>query len=184
MAAKVLTIPNLVSFARLLGIPLILYFGLVTENDVAAFAVFVIASVTDWLDGWLARKLNQYSDLGAQLDPIADRLYIFTALVVMVMRDLLPLWMVGLVVLRELVLGLHLIDAKRNGYGPAEVHYVGKAGTLLLLYALPFIFLGQMDNMFGDLAHWFGRAFFIWGIGTYWYAAWLYRHQYQAARHG
>jgi cardiolipin synthase len=178
MKQTVWTIPNAVSFSRLLGLPLIPYFALVLENDFAAFLVFAIASITDWLDGWLARKLNQYSDLGAQLDPIADRLYIIVALVVLVMRGLLPWWMVAIIFLRDVFMLMHQIQIRRAGFSPQPVHYLGKAGTLMILYAVPFIFLGQIDTPITLLGKWVGYAFFIWGIFTYWYAGFLYRRQW------
>lgn len=175
---NVWTIPNLISFSRLVGVPLIPYFAIVQGNDLAAFLVFVVASVTDWLDGWLARKLNQYSDLGAALDPIADRLYIVVALFTLVYRDLLPLWLVLVVLLRDALMLFHQLEVRRSGYAPQPVHYVGKAGTLMLLYAVPFIFLGQISTPITTLGKWVGYAFFIWGVFTYWYAGYLYRKQW------
>ncbi len=171
------TIPNIVSFARLIGIPALLYFGLVERNDTIAFWIFAIASVTDWLDGFLARKLNQYSDLGALLDPIADRSYIFAAVVVMLIRGLLPSIAVALIVGREIWLGILQIQNRKNGFEPPKVHYVGKAGTLLLLYSLPAIFLGNLDFQSAEFFHFIGFGFLWWGIGIYWYSGFLYRKQ-------
>jgi cardiolipin synthase (CMP-forming) len=73
-AERVLTIPNLISFARLLGVPLFLYLFLVTRSDVAAIVVLALGGTTDWVDGWVARRLRQVSRLGELLDPAADRL--------------------------------------------------------------------------------------------------------------
>jgi cardiolipin synthase len=169
------TIPNLVSFLRLLGIPALLYFGLVEKNDAICFWLFVAGSVSDWLDGFLARKLNQQSEFGAQLDPIADRLYIVAALVILLLRNLLPIWVPVVIVARELFMACVLVYLNRNGFARPEVHYVGKAGTLMLLYSVPFIFLGNVDGF--SLLRWFGLAWLGWGIGTYWVAGWLYARQ-------
>ena len=178
VANNLYTIPNAISFARLIGVPLIPYFAIVQQNDLAAFLVFVVASVTDWLDGWLARRLNQHSDIGAQLDPIADRLYIVVALITLVWRDLIPLWMVLIIFARDLLMLIHQIQVRQAGFEPQPVHYVGKAGTLMLLYAVPFIFLGQIDTPISQIGTWVGYSFFIWGIFTYWYAGFLYREQW------
>jgi cardiolipin synthase len=171
------TIPNVVSFARLLGIPALIYFGLIEQNDVVAFWIFAIASITDWLDGFLARKLNQFSELGALLDPIADRLYILTAIIVLLMRGLLPAVAVALILGRELWLALLQLNNRKRGFAPPSVHYVGKAGTLLLLYSLPAVFLGNIDFWLSPIFHYLGLAFLWWGIATYWYAGFLYRDQ-------
>jgi cardiolipin synthase len=171
------TIPNIVSFARLLGIPALLYYGLYEQNDLIAFWIFALASITDWLDGFLARKLNQFSELGALLDPIADRLYIITAIAVLLLRGLIPLLAVALIIGREIWLFIIQLNNRKNGYQPPKVHYVGKAGTLLLLYSLPGIFLGNLDFSANQIFHFLGLAFLWWGIGVYWYAGFLYRRQ-------
>ncbi len=168
---------------RIAGAGLIVYFGLINVNDVAVFWVFVWGSITDWLDGYLARKLDQQTAFGAALDPIADRLYILTAIVVLLIRNLIPFVVVALIVLREVVMALHLIRASRAGYAPPAVHYVGKAGTLLILYAVPFVFLGASQTIFADPARWTGLAFLGWGVVTYWVAAIMYLNQYRNVRH-
>ncbi|MFM1786335.1 MAG: hypothetical protein RL228_285 [Actinomycetota bacterium] len=173
------TIPNIVSFARLLGIPALLYFGLVEQNDLIAFWIFAIASITDWLDGFLARKLNQFSEIGALLDPIADRLYIVTAIAVLLVRDLIPTIAVVLIVAREIWLLVLQVRNRRAGFEPPKVHYVGKAGTLLLLYSLPAIFLGNLRFELSWVFEHLGTAFLWWGIAVYWYAGFLYRNQMQ-----
>ena len=174
-----MNLPNAISLTRIAGAFFIVYFGIFNVNDVAVFLVFVWGSVTDWLDGYLARKLNQQTAFGAALDPIADRLYIVTAVGVLLARDLIPLAAVVLIVGRELAMGLHLWRSSRAGYAAPAVHYVGKAGTLLLLYAVPFIFLGASDLGLADIARWIGLAFLWWGVVTYWLAGYMYVRQYQ-----
>lgn len=171
------TIPNIVSFLRLLGIPALLYFGLVEQNDAIAFWIFALASITDWLDGFLARKLNQFSEIGALLDPIADRLYILTAIAVLLIRGLIPQFAVFLICLREVWLAILQFKNRRAGYKPPPVHYVGKAGTLLILYSLPALFLANLELNNAIAFHYLGSAFLWWGIGTYWYAGFLYQKQ-------
>ncbi len=169
------TIPNAISFARLLGVPAILYFGLISQNDFVCFCLFVFGGVSDWLDGYLARKLNQFSDLGTKLDPIADRLYIVVAITVLLVRGLIPGVAVILIVAREIMLAVQLLKLRMHGFDFPAVHYVGKAGTLMLLYSVPFIFLGNVPEFI--IFKWFGIAWLWWGIGTYWAAGLIYRNQ-------
>jgi cardiolipin synthase len=176
------TIPNIVSFVRLAGIPFLIYYGLIEQNDFYAFWIFAVASFTDWLDGFLARKLNQFSKLGEVLDPVADRLYILTAAVVLLARGLLPLIAVVLILAREVWLAVLQLQNRKLGYEPPKVHYVGKAGTLLLLYSLPAIFLGNLEFTYAGVFKSLGIAFLWWGIGTYWVAGVLYRNQMRQLR--
>jgi cardiolipin synthase len=122
---------------------------------------------TDWLDGKLARWLNQGSRLGALLDPAADRLYIVATLVALAIRDVVPVWVVALLLGRELVLGVMLLVLRHYGYPPLQVHYLGKAATLLLLYAFPVLLIADGEGRLAELAEPFAWALTIWGTALY-----------------
>ena len=139
---RVWTLPNALSVLRLLGVPLFLWLLLGPHADGWAVVVLMVSGATDWADGKLARALGQSSRLGALLDPAADRLYIVATLVAFVLRDVVPLWLVAVLVGRELVLGLALLVLRAHGYPPLQVHYLGKAATFILLYAFPLLLLG------------------------------------------
>jgi CDP-diacylglycerol--glycerol-3-phosphate 3-phosphatidyltransferase len=171
---RVWTLPNALSALRLLGVPLFLYLLLGPEADGWAVAILIIAGFTDWLDGKLARWLNQRSRLGALLDPAADRLYIVSTLVALALRDIVPVWIVVLLVGREVVLGLALVVLRRYGYPPLQVHYLGKAATFLLLYAFPGLLLADGDGWLADLLEPFAWALTIWGTVLYVLAGLLY----------
>jgi CDP-diacylglycerol--glycerol-3-phosphate 3-phosphatidyltransferase len=171
---RVWTLPNALSALRLLGVPLFLYLLLGPEADGWAVAILIIAGFTDWLDGKLARWLNQSSRLGALLDPAADRLYIVSTLVALALRDIVPVWIVVLLVGREVVLGLALVVLRRYGYPPLQVHYLGKAATFLLLYAFPGLLLADGDGWLADLLEPFAWALTIWGTVLYVLAGFLY----------
>jgi len=171
------TIPNALSALRLLGVPIFFWLIVGPEKDGIALIILIVSSFTDWLDGFLARKLNQFSRLGELLDPLADRLYVIAALAALYLRELLPLWVVVVLVLRDFAMSLLLIYLKRLGITGVPVHFVGKAATMNLLYALPLILLGTFDGLVGQLAQVFGWAFLLWGIAMYWYAGALYFHQ-------
>lgn len=171
------TIPNALSALRLLGVPVFFWLIVGPENDGLALAILIVSSFTDWLDGYLARRLNQFSRLGELLDPLADRLYVVAALAALYIRDLLPIWVVVLLILRDVLMSMLLLYLKRFGITGVPVHFVGKAATMNLLYALPLVLMGTFSGLIGQLAHIFGWAFLIWGITMYWYAGALYFRQ-------
>ncbi len=171
------TIPNALSFLRLLGVPLFFWLIIGPQRDGLALIVLVLSAATDWLDGFLARKLNQFSRLGELLDPLADRLYVFAAIVALYMREVLPVWVLVALIARDLSLSGLLIYLKRFGITGLPVHFVGKAATMNLLYALPLLLLSTFAGVIGEVAHVVGWAFLIWGVSMYWYAGLLYFDQ-------
>ena len=172
---RVFTVPNALSLLRLLGVPLFLWLALGPEADGWAIVVLAISSFTDWLDGKLARLLDQTSRLGQLLDPAADRLYIVATVVALSLRDIMPWWLAGVLLGRDLVLLCFVPVLKRHGYGPAlPVHYLGKAATMNLLWALPLMLLGDGAAPVNHAARIVGWAFVIWGMFLYWYAGGLY----------
>lgn len=187
-ADRVLTVPNLLSLLRLAGVPLFLWLllspgadGTPGWGDGWAVLVLAVGGFTDWLDGKLARLLGQYSRLGALLDPAVDRLYILAALLGLGARGIVPWWFVGLLVARDLVLGLCVLVLRGRGYGPFVVTYLGKAATFLLLYAFPLLLLGRADGAWGAVALPLGLAFAVWGTALYLWSGALYLAQFVLA---
>jgi cardiolipin synthase len=179
-AGRVLTIPNLISFVRLLGVPLFLYLFLVTHQQVAAVIVLAVGGTTDWVDGYLARRLGQVSRLGELLDPLADRLYILATLLAFTVRGVIPWPFTAALVLRELVVGATIPVLRRYGYGPLPVHYIGKTATFLLLAAFPVLLLAQVSAGARPLARPIGWGLAWWGIVLYWVAGVFYLVQFAA----
>ena len=174
-ADRLLTVPNLLSLVRLAGLPLLLWLLLGSRQDLLAVLVLALAGLTDWLDGKIARWLDQSSRLGEILDPAVDRLYTLGVLFAFGMREILPWWVVAVLVGRDAMLLMALPVLRRYGYGPLPVHYLGKAATLCLLYAFPILLL--TDNVRGDLAAlaWpFAVAFTAWGVALYVWSGVLY----------
>lgn len=176
VSTRVLTVPNAISMARLLLVPV---FGVLiaTGRDGWAVVVLAVSGASDWLDGVLARRLGQVSRLGQLLDPAADRLFIAVTLVGLVWRGVVPLWLLVVILAREVVLGGMLVVLGRNGYPPPQVHLAGKAGTFALLYAFPLLLLASWDSWVGTVAEVAGWAFALWGVGLYWFAGALYLGQ-------
>lgn len=167
---RILTIPNVLSMIRLAGIPVFIWLALGPQLDQWAALLLAVAGLTDFLDGYIARRLGQISRLGQLLDPIADRLYTVTVLVVMLVRGILPVWFVAILVLRDVILSLLMIALKRRGVTGLPVHFIGKTATFCLLVAFPFLFLGEHS----DVALAVAWAMALWGAGLYVWAAVLY----------
>ena len=176
-ASRVWTVPNIISVVRLAGVPLFLWLVLGPEADAIALVVLMVSGLTDWLDGYLARKLDQRSTLGEILDPVADRLYILAVVVGLALRDIIPWWMALLLPLRDALLWCLVPFLRTRGYSALPVHFLGKAATANLLYAFPLLLLGDGEGTVAQLAEVFGWAFAFWGIGLYWWAGVLYAWQ-------
>lgn len=175
----VFTVPNLLSFSRLLGVPLFLWLLLGPHADGWALVILMLSGITDWADGVLARKLDQQSRLGALLDPVADRLYILATLVGLVLRHVIPLWLAALIIGRDLALAATLPALRKRGLTGLPVHYLGKAATFNLLYAFPLLLIGSHSGTLAAVAKPIAWAFTIWGTGLYLWAAGLYLIQFR-----
>ena len=176
-ADRLWTIPNALSVLRLLGVPLFLWLLLGPHADGWALAVLAVSGFTDWLDGVLARALNQTSRFGALLDPFADRLYILATLVGLVLRHVIPIWLAAVIVARDAIVGAALPRLRKAGYGPPAVHYLGKAATFCLLYAFPLLLLAARHGTLADVARPIAWAFTIWGTALYLWSGVVYLHQ-------
>jgi cardiolipin synthase (CMP-forming) len=179
---QVWTIPNALSVLRLLGVPLFIWLVLRPvfhgpHMDGWAILVLALSGLTDYLDGKIARAFHQTSRLGTLLDPAADRLYILATLVGLAWRDIIPIWLVVILVGRDVLMAIPLGLLKRHGYGPPPVHFMGKAATFNLLYAFPLLLLGDGHDILNDISGAVGWAFAIWGTTLYWMAAGLYAVQ-------
>jgi cardiolipin synthase len=171
---RIWTVPNAISIARLLGVPVFLWLVLGPHADGWAVILLIGAAASDWLDGKLARALHQESRLGQVLDPTADRLYIGVMLIGLAIRALIPWWLVGVLVGRELVLAVALLRLRARGWEPLQVSFVGKAATLCLFYAFPLLLLGAYGGDAAQVAKVVGWAFVAWGTALYWCAAAVY----------
>lgn len=173
ISSRILTVPNAISLVRLALVPVFAVL-IVTGHDVWALVVLAVSGATDWLDGVLARRLNQVSRLGQMLDPLADRLFIFVTLLGLAWREVAPVWLVAAILARDLMLAFLVPVLARHGYGTLSVSLVGKAGTFALLYAFPLLLLAEMPGWIGAVAHVVGWAFTWWGVGLYWLAGLQY----------
>lgn len=173
---RIWTIPNLLSFLRLVGVPFFLML-ILQGHDVAAVVLLAMAGLSDLVDGRIARRFNQMSQLGEMLDPIADRFYIFATLLGLAMRGIIPWWLLAVLVGRDVLLLLLLPALKSRGFTSLPVNFIGKAATFFLLYALPLVLIGDGPWIFSPAARTIGWAFAIWGCYLYWWAGLMYVKQ-------
>lgn len=165
--SQYLTVPNALTLLRGLGVPLFVWLALDLKSDGWAIFVLAIGGITDYLDGKLARAWNQTSRFGELADPFIDRIYIVATLIVLYLREAIPLWVIIALLARDLLLAIMTILLTRRGLPPLQVTYIGKAATFNLLYAFPFLLLALSDSWYGNLAYIFGWAFTIWGVALY-----------------
>ena len=173
---RVVTIPNALSLLRLVLVPV--FFWLILDGHEGwALAVLMVSGASDYFDGTLARRWGQVSRVGQLLDPAADRLYIFSTLLGLGIRDVIPWWLVAVLVARDGLVALTIPVLARHGYGPLPVHFLGKAATFNLLYAFPLLLLAEVGGGVGTVVRPVAWAFAWWGIALYWWAGWLYVRQ-------
>jgi len=163
---EILTIPNGITGIRALAIPFFLWTYISLDNVLLALVILTIGAVSDYVDGKVARALNQESALGAMLDPAIDRAYIAATVIALVIKDVVPLWMLLLLIGRDLWLALILAIKRRRGTGVFEVSFLGKTATFNLLYAFPFLLVAG-DSGVGQIFFISGWGFAIWGLGLY-----------------
>lgn len=173
---RVWTPPNILSMLRLVVVPIFLWL-ILSNHDGWAVVVLTLSGVSDYFDGKIARKYNMVSRVGQLLDPLADRLYILSTLFGLAWREIIPWWLVAILVGREVFGTVLLMVVRHYGYRALPVHFIGKAATFCLLWAFPLILLGQGDTVGATAALTSGWAFAWWGTALYWVAGVMYAVQ-------
>jgi cardiolipin synthase len=173
VSTAIRTVPNAVTLVRLLLMPVCAYL-LATGRYGWGIALTAVVGSTDWVDGWLARRTGQVSRLGQLLDPLADRLLIASVAIALVVREVVPWQAAVLLVARDLVLLCGWPVLKRRGIEPPDVVFVGKAATMVLLFALPVLTLGATDVVVADAARVVGLLLLWAGVVMYYLAGAVY----------
>ena len=169
----IITAPNAISLARLLLMPVCAWL-LATRHYTTGLVLTALVGASDWVDGWLARRIRQVSRVGQLLDPFADRMLIASVAVALLVRGVLPWPAVALLVGRDLVLLAGWPLLKRRGVEPPEVVWVGKAATFDLLVALPLLVMGEITWVAATAAHALGLALLWLGVVLYYLAGVVY----------
>lgn len=173
VSTRIWTIPNVLSFFRLALIPPFLAL-LVTHQYAWAVLVVAVSSLTDFVDGFIARHFNQVTRLGQLLDPAADRLFILITLLGLGWIGVLPWWFVAAIVGRDLLLVVLGVVLANHRYGPLPVHRLGKLGTFAILFAMPVLLLATAVPETAWAALPLGWAAAVWGVFLYWWAGIAY----------
>lgn len=171
------SLPNTLTVVRLLTVPVFAWLVLSQHRNLVALGVLVIAGVTDFLDGWLARRTGSVTRIGELLDPIVDRLFILTAAITLYVDHAIPGWLAVAVLLRDVLLWLLVPLLRSRHVTSLPVHYLGKAATFNLLYAFPLLLLADGHGTVHELARTFAWAFALWGVGLYWWVGIIYARQ-------
>lgn len=179
VSSRVWTIPNVLSMVRLLLIPVFLVLLGIGELG-WALVLIAVSAITDFVDGYVARRFDQVSRLGQLLDPAADRLFILSTLLGLGWVGVLPWWLVAVIIGRDVLLLLLGVVLANHRYGPLPVHHLGKMGTFAILFAMPVLLLAAAFPGTAWAALPVGWAAAIWGVFLYWWAGVAYA--LQAAR--
>jgi cardiolipin synthase (CMP-forming) len=170
----VLTLPNLITFARLACLPVFLWLLFGRENRAAAAALLAVLGITDWVDGYLARRMGQVSELGKILDPVADRLLLVVGAGGILIDGSVPTWFAVIVLVRETLVGGATIVLAALGARRIDVTWFGKAGTFGLMIAFPLFLASHSDLSWADAAGVLAWVAGIPGLALSLYAAALY----------
>lgn len=173
---RIVTLPNAVTVVRLLCVPLFLWllFGRQPHDRYRAAALLGALGATDWIDGYLARRLGQVSTVGKVLDPTADRILLGTAVIAIMVDGSVPVGLGVIVLLREVLVAGAVVALAAAGARRIDVQWVGKAGTLCLMFTFPLFLVAHSTAGWHGLAHVLAWSFAIPGVCLSWYAAYSY----------
>ena len=146
---RILTWPNLITAARVLCLPVFCWLLLGAGNRAGAAVLLGALGATDWVDGWVARKLNQRSEIGQVIDPVADRLLFFVAVAALMLDQSAPLSVSVPTLAREAVVSAATLALAAAGAARIDVTWLGKTGTFILMFAFP-LFLLSHSSMPGE----------------------------------
>jgi len=174
--SRILTIPNVLSFARLASVPVFVAL-IISGREEAGVIIFTVGAASDFFDGFIARRFGQVSELGRLLDPLADRVLIVALCIALVARDVLPLWLTLAIIARDLILLSFWPALEKKGVERIRVNLVGKAATASLLVGLSLLAFSLTDWAVADAARPVGNGFTWLGALLYWAAGSMYARE-------
>ncbi len=170
---RVFTVPNLITTVRLILIPIFGWAFLTGDKDTLALILLVIIGSTDWLDGYVARATGQVSKLGKLLDPVADRLAIFVVLVALTFRGVVPFWVAGVLLFRDLIVSIVFPILEAKGFPRIPVNKTGKWATAFIFSGMALAAASVLESL-EDWAAPASLGFLIVGAVLYYVAAYFY----------
>lgn len=156
---RILTLPNVITVVRLALLPVFLWLLFARDDRVWAASVLGVIGSTDFLDGYIARRWDQVSNVGKVLDPVADRLLFFTAGIAIIIDGSIPLWVASLVLAREVLVSLATVVLALAGAKRIDVTWWGKAGTFCVMWAIPMFLASEGQLFWRDQALWLAWGF-------------------------
>lgn len=171
---RVLTVPNVITLVRLCLLPVFLWLLLAHDDRAAAAALLAVLGITDFLDGYIARHFHQVSELGKIMDPVADRLLFFVAVVGILIDGSVPAWFAVAVLAREVLVASGTLVLAAMGVRRIDVTWFGKAYTLLLMIAFPLFLVSESTLSWNEVAGTAALLVGILGLLLSWYSAALY----------
>jgi cardiolipin synthase len=169
--SELATWPNLVTLLRLVAIPVFVWLLFGRHNRAAAAWLLGALGSTDWVDGWLARRFDQATELGAMFDPIVDRLLFVVAVPSLLIDRSMPVSVAVVLLAREVLVALTAVVVKASGAPRLVVTWEGKTGTFLMMFALP-LFLGHASTLsYAPVLVWLAWLFALPGLAYSWYSA-------------
>ena len=163
------SIPNLISLCRLVFIPYLAYL-ISVDNWPLATGLAVLLGFSDFVDGWVARRFNMRTELGALLDPLIDRIFISAVLVAMLWSDVISVWILTAIIGRDFL--LLVVNSISGNKLAVNVVYVGKMGTWFLFVSFALLFVNQLFTSISFAG--FSSAAIVWSVIIYWLAGWHY----------
>ena len=174
LGSRILTVPNLISVGRLLCLPLFLWLLFSKDDRAGAAYLLAVLGATDWVDGYIARRFDQVSELGKLLDPTADRLLFIVGVGAIMIDGSVPLWVAIALLVREGLVSIVAIIIGILGARRMDVTWWGKTSTFLLMFAFPLFLVGASDVAWEGVATVLAWIFVIPGLAIHWYAAATY----------
>jgi cardiolipin synthase len=179
--SRILTVPNAISFVRILLTPVFVVLIIDDDTTTAGLLLFSVVVATDWVDGLVARRTGQVSELGKVLDPVADRVAIAAGLIALVVRGVFPLWAALLILVRDVAVLIGGTLAMARHHVRIDVRFIGKLATFSLMFAIPAIAWADLGLPLAEAASVVGWAAFAVGIVEYYVAAWVYARDIRRA---
>jgi len=174
LTSGMLSIPNAITLARLCLLPVFLYVLFGKDNRADAAWLLGAIAYTDWIDGWVARKLNQTSVFGSVFDPFVDRMLFIVATIGVMIDGGVPSWLCIAIMVREIAIGGAMLVGTMFGMQRFAVSYWGKWYTLLLMTSVPLLLLGSSASGLADGATILGWLLAVPGLALSYYTAVMY----------
>jgi cardiolipin synthase len=172
-SSRIFTVANAVSVVRLMAIPVFLWL-VIEDRLLIAFVLLVVAVLTDFVDGMIARRMNEITKLGQFLDPFADRLFIAATVIALAIQDVVPWWFVIAVMLRDALLGIGGVVMARYGAATLPVKWWGKVATFAMLVVLPLFLLGAVVPEIGEITNPIAWVLALTTVALYWVVGFSY----------